>query len=241
MSTVQQQILCWWGDCTLLILEIINCHGICSIINEYSVGWYVFLHPITKKDTSFSPATCFILSPSWKIWPKDSLRLYQEFVLSGSNGPILLYRATYAALPFLPVSWIHSWPQPLTQTPHFVSSILPGVTPQSLPLRPRSPLLCPRSLSAGCSILPNNHGVHLGLLQLPPKNLWRKHSLDIDRHKYTWMFCFFSYHPLSPLQAHEHACRCIHMQANTQIILLDLHATWPVSSTVPILSCWYFQ
>lgn len=78
--------------------------------------------------------------------------------------------------------YIHD-PRHSPQSTH-LSSMLPGVTPQSLRLRPRGPLLCPRSLSAGCSILPNNHGVHLDLLQLPPKScvmqtlLWRK---------YTWM------------------------------------------------------
>lgn len=121
--------------------------------------------------------------------------------------------------------YIHD-PSHSPQSTH-LSFTLPGVTPQSLCLRPCSPLLCPRSLSAGCSILPNNHGVHLGLLQLPSKNLWSKHVLVRDA---TILACCFSY-----------ACRNIHVETNIRFALVDLHATWPVSSPVPILSCWHFQ
>lgn len=75
--------------------------------------------------------------------------------------------------PLLPVSWVHS--RPWSLTPCKISGYPLIHITQSHPLsRPASghttsPLLCPRSLSAGSSILPNNHGVHLGVLQLPPE------------------------------------------------------------------------
>lgn len=60
--------------------------------------------------------------------------------------------------------------------------------------QPPHPLLCPRSFSAGRSILANNHGVHFSLLQFQQNNLWHKYYLNTDSCKLIALLCS-SCHP----------------------------------------------
>lgn len=162
------------------------------------------MRSITYTETQLLPDTCFILIPSCTIWPKT-------FVLSYCLLRIcpLRIKCSHAAIPCHMHSLYSQCPEYIHDPNHspqstHLSSILPRVTLQSLRLKTCSPLLCPRSLSAGCNILPNNHGVHFGLLQLPPdiSDPWTQTDANILE-----CCCFF---PPSPSLYSRDMCTCIH-------------------------------